>query len=94
MDLINKTAGVMVYEGIAYGPGKAIPFTDEHAGGRDVVALLGAGQLEASMGGASGQPSKGLTVEQLKAALTEKNIEFDAGAKKDALAALLDASAV
>lgn len=94
MDLTNKTAGVIVYEGRAYGPGKVIPYSDEHANGRDVVGLLGAGHLEASISGAVAEPSKGLKVEELKAALDAKGIAYDANAKKDALAALLDASAV
>ena len=38
----------------------------------------------------SAKPSKGMNVEQLKAALTEKGIEFPDDAKKPELAALLD----
>lgn len=37
-----------------------------------------------------GKPSAGLKVDELKAALTEKGIDFPDGAKKDELAALLD----
>ena len=40
----------------------------------------------------SGRASKGLNVDQIKAALTEKGIEFDAAALKPALAELLDAA--
>ncbi|NMX91996.1 MULTISPECIES: hypothetical protein [unclassified Pseudomonas] len=40
----------------------------------------------------SDRPSKGLNVEQIKALLTEKGVEFDAAALKPALAELLDAA--
>ncbi|MNN99477.1 HeH/LEM domain protein [compost metagenome] len=36
------------------------------------------------------RPSKGLNVDQIKAALTEKGIEFDTSANKPVLAELLD----
>ncbi|WP_447775256.1 hypothetical protein [Pseudomonas chlororaphis] len=36
------------------------------------------------------RPSKGLNVDQIKAALTEKGIDFDASANKPVLAELLD----
>ena len=38
------------------------------------------------------RPSKGMNVDQIKAALTEKGIEFDASANKPVLAELLDKS--
>lgn len=40
--------------------------------------------------GKGAKASKGLNVEQIKAALTEKGIEFDASALKPELAKLLD----
>lgn len=40
--------------------------------------------------GGADRPSKGLNVDQIKAALTEKGIEFDASANKPVLAELLD----
>lgn len=91
VNLRNKTASVVVYGGKAYGPGRVIPYSEKHAGGRDVVAMLGAGSLEADVTG-KGNPSDGLTVEQLKGALTEKKVEFSDTAKKAELAALLDAA--
>lgn len=36
------------------------------------------------------KPSKGLKVDEIKAKLTEKGIQFDAGAERPALAELLD----
>lgn len=42
--------------------------------------------------GADKKPSDGLKVDELKAALTAKGIAFTEGAKKDELAALLDAA--
>lgn len=36
------------------------------------------------------RPSKGLNVDQIKAALTDKGIEFEASANKQSLAELLD----
>ena len=38
----------------------------------------------------SDKPSKGLKVDEIKAKLTEKGIQFDAGAERPALAELLD----
>ena len=40
--------------------------------------------------GGGDRPSKGLNVDQIKAALTEKGIEFDPSANKPVLAELLD----
>lgn len=90
MDLINRTQAVVIYDGVVYGPGKIIPYKDEHASGRDVVAMLESGQLEPALGKTN--PSDGLTVEQLKKALDDKGVAYDAGAKKAELAALLDAA--
>ena len=92
MDLINKTASAMNYAGKAYGPGKVIPMSDAHAAKPGVVAMIEAGQLEPALGKVAA--SEGLTVEQLKVELTAKGIEFEAGAKKAELAALLDAASV
>ncbi|HFL2187588.1 MULTISPECIES: hypothetical protein [Pseudomonas] len=39
------------------------------------------------------KPSKGLKVDEIKAKLIEKGIQFDAGAERPALAELLDKSA-
>ena len=91
MELINRTQAVIIYEGAVYGPGKVIPYTDEHAAGRDVTAMLEAGHLEPALGKKA--PSEGLTVEQLKEALTAKGVEFKPDAKKAELAGLLDAAA-
>lgn len=94
MNLRNKTAAVITYRGVAYGPGRSIPVSDEDTGKKDIALMLADGRLEAEIGEkAKGNPSDGLTVDQLKAALEEKGIAYEAGAKKAELANLLDASA-
>jgi len=42
--------------------------------------------------GGGDKPSKGLRVEEIKAKLTEKGVQFDDGAERPALAELLDKS--
>lgn len=95
MQLVNKTKAVVNYGGKIIPPGGSFTIAAEHAELPGVVAMLGAGTLEASIGGEKpegGKPSAGLNVEQLKAALTEKGAAFDPTAKKADLAALLDAA--
>lgn len=90
MDLINKTPSVVNYKGVSYGPGRTIPMSDADASKPGTVGMIAAGQLEPALGKKA--PSDGLTVDQLKEALTAKGVEFAPDAKKAALAALLDAA--
>lgn len=89
MRVTNNTAAVMNYDGKAYGPGRSFEMSDAHAAGRAEKAMLESGALGVKLGN---KASEGLTVEQLKAVLTENKIEFDPAAKKADLVALVDAN--
>lgn len=94
MRVLNKTPAVINYGGFAYGPNKSFEIAAEDEEKRDIVALLGDGRLVPVMAdeAPAAKPSKGLNVEQIKQALVAKGVtDFDANAKKDDLAALLDA---
>lgn len=92
MFVVNKSPAVFNYGNKSYGPGRTFEMSDKHAGGRAEKAMLKSGALGVAMSMPTAKPSEGLKVEELKAALTERNIAFDASAKKDELAALLDAA--
>jgi len=90
MRVTNNTAAVMNYDGKAYGPGSSFEMSDKHASGRAEKALFESNALGVRLGS---KASEGLTVEQLKAVLTERKIDFDPAAKKADLVALVDANA-
>lgn len=92
MNVRNDTKSVISYGGKMYGPGRTIPLKDGDEKKRDIAAMMDMGQLSVSLGGEDAPPSQGLTVEQLKAVLTENHVEFDPGMKKAELAALVDAN--
>lgn len=95
MQLVNKTKAVVNYGGKIIPPGGSFTIAAEHAELPGVVAMLGAGTLEASIGGdkpEGGKPSAGMTKAQIVEALTAKNVAFDPTGKKDDLAVLLDAA--
>lgn len=89
MEVTNKTLANMVYAGRSYGPGQSFTLADGDENKGDIAGMLGAGSLAVKL---SGKPSEGLTVDELKAALTVKRVDFPAGANKAALATLLDAA--
>lgn len=92
MQVRNDTKSVFNYAGKMYGPGRIITLADGDESKRDIAALMDSGALSVSMGGEDAPPSQGLTVEQLKAVLTENHVQFDPGMKKAELAALVDAN--
>lgn len=92
MFVTNKTLGVMNHGQKSYGPGRSFELTDEQAQLRSIKAMLASGALEVSLSKPAGKPSDGLTVEELRKALTERDVPFDAAAKKADLATLLDAA--
>lgn len=92
MFVTNNTTAVMNYGGKSYGPGRSFEMWDEHASRRGEKALLTSGALKVSLSAPTGKPSDGLTVDELKAALTARDVPFDTSAKKADLAALLDAA--
>lgn len=92
MNVRNNSKSVIGYGGKSYGPGRTIPLKDGDESKRDIAALIESGALSVSLGGEDAPPSHGLTVEQLKAVLTEHGIAYDDKAKKPELAALVDAN--
>lgn len=89
MDVINNTTGIMYYDGKSYAPGAVVPLNDGDENLPDIAALMESNALGVKL---SAKASEGLSVEQLKAALTAKAIAVPDGAKKADLAALLDAA--
>lgn len=93
MKVTNTTKAVINYRGKVFGPNAAIELRDGDEKRGDIARMLGDGRLSVSLGAEPDvKPSKGLNVDQIKQALIAKGVtEFDANAKKDVLAALLDA---
>lgn len=92
MKVTNTTKAVINYRGKVFGPNAAIELRDGDEKRGDIARMLGDGRLSVSLGAEPDvKPSKGLNVDQLKKALADKGVAFDAAAKKDDLAALLDA---
>mgnify|MGYP006054816635 CR=1 FL=1 len=91
MKVTNATKSVVNYKGRAYGPNAAIELAEGDEKRGDIGRMLGDGRLSVSLAGDNTKPSDGLNVDELKKALTEKGVAFDASLKKADLAALLDA---
>lgn len=89
MEVTNKTVGVIFYAGNSYGPGQVLKLVEGDESKGDIAGMIGDGRLAVKLGD---KPSEGLTVEEIKAALTVKKVAIPEGAKKSELAALLDAS--
>jgi hypothetical protein len=89
MQVKNNTRSAIGYGGKVYGPGRVIELKDGDESKRDIAALMESEALTVSLGT---KASEGLTVEQLKAVLTENKIDFDPSLKKADLAALVDAN--
>ena len=92
MQVRNNTRSAIGYGGKVYGPGRTISLKDGDESKRDIAALIESEALAVSIGGEESAPSHGLTVEQLKAVLTENGVAYDDKAKKADLAALVDAN--
>jgi hypothetical protein len=87
MDVTNKTLGAMYYAGKSYGPGQSFTLADGDEKKGDISGLIGNGSLGVKL---SAKPSEGLTVDELKAALTVKKVAIPEKATKAELATLLD----
>jgi hypothetical protein len=87
MQVKNNTRSAFNYGGRIYGPGRVIELKEGDESKRDIAALIESEALSVQIGT---KASEGLTVEQLKAVLTENKIDFDPSMKKAELAALVD----
>jgi len=92
MKVTNATKAAINYAGRSYGPNASFEVAkgDEQKPG--VVRMLGDGRLTVGLSAGAAKPSDGLTADDIKKALADKGIAFDATAKKADLAALLDAA--
>lgn len=89
MEVTNNTTGILFYDGKSYAPGAVVKLSDTDAQLPDIAAMLESGDLGVKL---SARASEGLSVEQIKAALTAKGVAIPEGVKKADLAALLDAA--